>query len=142
MTARQPGLTCAFFCTMQALIRGMSGISLEHRRIASPEHICCASDEKTRLGDVWSAMAAVAKAKRAVMVLQRVMKNASPSSVGLSHLVLGRRTRLDLPHVSAFTPGPLIPHVVARFHDVRIEKCCAARVKYAPLSKRCNGRRE
>jgi len=25
--------------------------------------------------------------------------------VGLSHLVLGRRTRLDLPHVTAFTPG-------------------------------------
>jgi hypothetical protein len=25
--------------------------------------------------------------------------------VALSHLVLGRRTRLDLPHVTAFTPG-------------------------------------
>jgi hypothetical protein len=24
----------------------------------------------------------------------------------LSHLVLGRRTRLDLAHVTAFTPGP------------------------------------
>jgi hypothetical protein len=70
ITARQPGLTCAFFCTMQALIRGMSGISLEHSRIASPEHICCASDEKARLGDVWSAMAAVAKANSEAVVLK------------------------------------------------------------------------
>ncbi|MDA9398729.1 hypothetical protein XH79_08130 [Bradyrhizobium sp. CCBAU 45389] len=55
ITARQPGLTWAFFRTMQAVIRGMSGISLEHSRIASPEHICWASCEKARLGDVWSA---------------------------------------------------------------------------------------
>ena len=53
---------------MQALILGMSGISLEHSRMASPEHICCASDEKERLGDVWNAMAAVVTAKRVAMV--------------------------------------------------------------------------
>jgi hypothetical protein len=49
-------------------MRGMSGISLEHNRIASPEHICCASDEKARLGDVWNAMAAVVKANSVAMV--------------------------------------------------------------------------
>jgi hypothetical protein len=53
---------------MQALIRGMSGISLEHSRIASPEHICCASDENAKLGDVGIAMAVVARAKRVAIV--------------------------------------------------------------------------
>jgi hypothetical protein len=53
---------------MQALILGMSGISLEHRRMASPEHICCASDEKARPGDVWNAITAVVTAKRVAMV--------------------------------------------------------------------------
>jgi hypothetical protein len=46
----------------------MSGISLEHSRIASPAHICCASDEKARPGDVWSAIAVVAKANSEAMV--------------------------------------------------------------------------
>jgi hypothetical protein len=58
---------------MQAVIREMSGISLEHSRIASPEHICCASDEKARPGDAWSATA-VAKAKSEAIVWLRVMK--------------------------------------------------------------------
>ena len=49
-------------------MRGMSGISLEHSRIASPEHICCASDEKARPGDVWSVMAVAAKANSEAMV--------------------------------------------------------------------------
>jgi len=68
MTARQAGLTRALFRTMQAVILGISGISLEHSRIASPEHICCASDEKARPGDDWNAMAVVATAKRAAIV--------------------------------------------------------------------------
>jgi hypothetical protein len=55
---------------MQALIRGMSGISLEHSRIASPEHICCASDEKARPGDVWMTIAVVAKANSEAVVLK------------------------------------------------------------------------
>jgi hypothetical protein len=54
---------------MQALTRGMSGISLEHSRIASPVHICCASDEKARPGEVWSAMAVVATANSEAVVL-------------------------------------------------------------------------
>lgn len=53
---------------MQALILGMSGISLEQSRMASPEHICCASDEKARPGDVWNATAVVAMAKRVAIV--------------------------------------------------------------------------
>lgn len=88
MTARQPALTCDLLRTMQAMILEMSGISLEHSRIASPEHICCASDEKARLGDVWRVMALVAKANseavvfnNEAMVWLRGMSNASPSSV-------------------------------------------------------------
>ena len=56
------------FLTMQAVIRGMSGISLEHSRIASPEHICCASDEKARPGEVWNARLVTAKAKSEAIV--------------------------------------------------------------------------
>jgi hypothetical protein len=48
----------------------MSGISLEHSRIASPEHICCASDEKARPGDVWMTIAVVAKANSEAVVLK------------------------------------------------------------------------
>ena len=66
------------FRTMQAMIRGISGISLEHSRIASPEHICCASGEKAKPGDVWNATAVVARAKRVAMVRLRVMQNVSP----------------------------------------------------------------
>ena len=62
------------FRTMQAVIRGMSGISLEHSRIASPEHICCAWDEKARPGEVWKARAVVAKAKSVAIVWLRVMQ--------------------------------------------------------------------
>ena len=72
ITARQPGLTFALFRTMQALTRGMSGISLEHSRIASPVHICCASEEKARPGDVCSAMALAATANSEAVVLNRV----------------------------------------------------------------------
>src|SRR5436305_14488823 len=68
ITARQPGLSCDLFRTMQAVILGMSGISLEHSRIASPEHICCASDENAKPGEVGIAMAAVARAKSVAMV--------------------------------------------------------------------------
>ena len=68
ITARQPGLTCDLFRTMQAVIRGISGISLEHSRIASPEHICCASDVKARPGEVWSARLVTAKAKSEAIV--------------------------------------------------------------------------
>jgi hypothetical protein len=53
---------------MQAVMRGMSGISAEHSRIASAEHICWASCEKARLDDVWTTMAMVAKAKSEAMV--------------------------------------------------------------------------
>lgn len=59
----------------------MSGISLEHSRIASPEHICCDSGEKARPGEVWRAMAMVAKEKSEAMVRWRDMQIASPSSV-------------------------------------------------------------
>jgi hypothetical protein len=41
--ARQPGLSCDWFLTMQAVTRSTSGISALQRRNASPEHACSSS---------------------------------------------------------------------------------------------------
>ena len=49
ITARQPALRSERCLIMHAVIFGMLGISAEHRRKASPVHICCASDEKAKL---------------------------------------------------------------------------------------------
>ena len=46
ITARQPGLTCARSLTMQAVIRWTLGTSRPHSRMASPVHICCASERR------------------------------------------------------------------------------------------------
>jgi hypothetical protein len=51
ITARHPGLTWARFLCMQAAILEMFGISLPQSLMASPVHICWASDEKARPGD-------------------------------------------------------------------------------------------
>ena len=68
ITARQPGLTWARFLTMQAVIRWTLGTSWPHSRMASPVHICCAS-EKARPGPADSAVAAQAMAKRSAILL-------------------------------------------------------------------------
>src|SRR5260370_2621276 len=49
MTARQPVLRLARCLIMQAVIRGMFGISELQRRNASPVHSCCASALKAKL---------------------------------------------------------------------------------------------
>jgi hypothetical protein len=41
--ARQPGLSCDWFLTMQAVTRSTSGISALQRRNASPEQACSSS---------------------------------------------------------------------------------------------------
>jgi hypothetical protein len=63
ITARQPGLTLAFCLCMQAVILAMSGISLAQSRIASPLHICCASEVKAKPGDVDRQLNAAASAR-------------------------------------------------------------------------------
>jgi hypothetical protein len=55
---------------MQAVIRWTLGTSWPHSRMASPVHICCAS-EKARLGRAESAVAAEAMAKRSAILLVR-----------------------------------------------------------------------
>ena len=60
ITARQPGLTLARCLCMQAVIRCTLGISWPHSRMASPVHICCASDAKAGPGLAESAVAAKA----------------------------------------------------------------------------------
>lgn len=51
ITARQPELTCERLRIMQAVILETFGISLEQSRMASPVHICWASEENARPGD-------------------------------------------------------------------------------------------
>ena len=64
ITARQPALRSERCLIMQAVIFGMLGISGEHRRKASPVHICCASAEKAKL-DVVETIETIAAMPRA-----------------------------------------------------------------------------
>ena len=67
ITARQPALKSERCLIMQAVIFGMLGISDEHRRKASPVHICCASAEKAKLElvEAIETMAAMPRARLA-----------------------------------------------------------------------------
>ena len=67
ITARQPALRSERCLIMHAVIFGMLGISAEHRRKASPVHICCASDEKAKL-EVVEAIETMAAKPRARLV--------------------------------------------------------------------------
>ena len=67
ITARQPALRSERCSIMHAVIFGMLGISDEHRRKASPVHICCASDEKAKL-DVVETIETMAAKPRARLV--------------------------------------------------------------------------
>jgi hypothetical protein len=115
ITARQPGLTCARFLAMQAVILWMLGTSWPHSRMASPVHICCASDENARLGRADSAVAARAMAKRSGILLVRwKVMDASPRlRAVLAAVHWGRCTRFALPHASSITRES--PGMVARF---------------------------
>src|SRR6267378_1704640 len=72
ITARHPELRLERFLTMQAVMRGMLGISELHRRNASPVHICCASALKAKLADEDNAEkeAATARAKPAWRIVR------------------------------------------------------------------------
>ena len=63
ITARQPALRSERCFIMHAVIFGMLGISAEHRRKASPVHICCASAEKAKLEVVETIETIAAKPK-------------------------------------------------------------------------------
>jgi hypothetical protein len=56
---------------MHAVIFGMLGISDEHRRKASPVHICCASAEKAKLEvvEIKETMAAKPRARLVSRIL-------------------------------------------------------------------------
>ena len=64
---------------MQAVILWTLGTSWPHSRMASPVHICCASDEKARPGPAESAVAAKAAARRsAILFVEWMVINAFP----------------------------------------------------------------
>jgi hypothetical protein len=77
---------------MQAVILWTLGTSWPHSRKASPVHICCASDEKARLGHAESAVAATAK-RSAILLVQwkvidaipKVARGAGRYSLGALH---------------------------------------------------------
>lgn len=72
---------------MQAVIRPMSGISLEQSRIASPVHICCASEENAEPGDGEKATAEMPIAK--VVASWRVVVNFMCVPAGCCFRFLG-----------------------------------------------------
>jgi hypothetical protein len=99
---------------MQAVIRWTLGISWPHSRIASPVHICCASE--ARVGRAESAVAAQAMAKRsAILLVWWKVIDAFPkvARAVLAAVHWGRCTRFVLPHASSITRES--PGVVARF---------------------------
>jgi hypothetical protein len=71
ITARQPALTLARCLCMQAVIRCTLGISWPHSRMASPVHICWASDARAGPGLAENAVAATATAEKSAALLIR-----------------------------------------------------------------------
>ena len=77
---------------MQAVILWTLGTSWPHSRMASPVHICCASEEKARLGSAESAVAATAKRSAILLVrwevidaFPKVARGAGRYSLGALH---------------------------------------------------------
>jgi len=115
---------------MQAVIRWTLGTSWPHSRMASPVHICCAS-EKARLGRAESAVAAKAMAKRSAILLVRwkvidafpkvARARCWPLFIGGAARGLRCRTR----HPS---PGSH-PVWLLEFCRCSNQKCCAAQLR-------------
>jgi hypothetical protein len=85
--------------------------------MASPVHICCASDEKPGVTESAAADKAMAKRSAALLVrwkvidaFPKVARGAGRCSLRCS---LGRCTRFALPHASSITRES--PGMVARF---------------------------
>ncbi len=144
ITARQPGLTCARFLTMQAVIRWTLGTSWPHSRMASPVHICCAS-EKARPGRAESVVAARAIAKRSAVLLVRWIviepfpKGCVQGCVRCWPLFIGGAARGLRCRTRRPSPGTH-PSVVARFLPMSESKSAARpHANYAPMLRTCNG---
>jgi hypothetical protein len=88
---------------MQAVILWTLGISWPHSRMASPVHICWASDEKAGPGVAESAVAATAKRSAILLVRWKVIDAFPKVARGAGRCSLGRCTRLALPHASSVT---------------------------------------
>jgi hypothetical protein len=115
---------------MQAVILWTLGTSWPHSRMASPVHICCASDAKARFGRAESVVAGTAMAKRSAILScdgKSSMRSPRLRAV-LAAIHWGRCTRLALPHASSITG------VVARFlpmFESKVLRTPAA--NYAPM---------
>jgi len=128
---------------MQAVILWTLGTSWPHSRMASPVHICCASDEKAGSGRAESAVAAQAMAKRsAILYVRWKVIDAFPKVARvLAAVHWGRCTRFALPHASSITQES--PGVVARFlpmFESKVLRRPAA--NYALKLRSCNGSRQ
>jgi hypothetical protein len=71
--------------------------------MASPVHICCASDEKARFGATEIAVAATAKRSAILLVWWKVIDASPRLRAVLAAIHWGRCTRLALPHTSSIT---------------------------------------
>jgi hypothetical protein len=125
---------------MQAVIRGMLGTSWPQSRMASPVHICCASDVKARVGWAERAVAAQATAKRSAMLLVR------QKVIDLFPRVACGAGRCSLGALQAVCAAARVIHhrKVTRCGcsistDVRIESAAPPRANYALMLESCNG---
>jgi hypothetical protein len=109
--------------------------------MASPLHICCASDAKAGPKLVESAVAAKAMAeKSAALLVRRKFIDAFPKVAARCwpRFVRGRCTRLAMPHASSITrksPG-VVARILPMFESKVLRRPAS---KYAPMIRSCNG---
>ena len=88
ITARQPALRSERCFIMHAVIFGTLGISEEHRRKASPVHICCASDEKAKLDVVETIETIAAKPKARLVSRILLVRDLVENDLVFSEVVI------------------------------------------------------
>jgi hypothetical protein len=126
---------------MQAVILWTLGTSWPHSRKASPVHICCASDEKARLGRTKSAVAAMAKRRATLLVrwkvidaFPKVARGADRCSLGALHAACAAARVIH--HAGITRCGCSISA------DVRIKSAAPPYVNYELMLRSCNGSRQ
>jgi hypothetical protein len=100
--------------------------------MASPVHICCASDEKARFGATEIAVAATAKRSAILLVRWKVIDASPRLRAVLAAIHWGRCTRLALPHASSITresPG-VVARILPMFESKVLRRSAA---NYAPM---------
>jgi len=127
---------------MQAVIRCTLGISWPHSRMASPLHICCASDAKAGPWLAESAVAAKAMAeKSAALLVRRKIIDAFPkvAARGAGRCSFGgaaRGLRCRTRHPSLRGSPGVVARILPMFESTVLRRPAS---NYAPMIRSCNG---